>query len=68
MTDVKVLAELERAILDEGQYSKLLTEINNYYSGLLTAILLNRKEQDIKSDARRNQTNNIIKPCMIERK
>ena len=40
----------------------------DYYPGLLTATLLNRKEQDIKSNARRNQTNNIIKPCAIERK
>ena len=40
----------------------------DYYVGLLTAKLLNRKEQDIKSNAGRNQSNNIIKPCVIERK
>ena len=53
MTDVKVLQELPRAILDGAQYWRVLPEINSYYMdyypGLLTATLLNRKQllQDI---------------------
>ena len=56
------------AILDGGQYLKVLPEINSYYMdyypGLQTATLLNRKEQDIKS----NKRGNIIKSCITERK
>ena len=57
------MPKLARTILDGGQYLKVLPEINSYYMdyypGLLTATLLNRKEYDTKSNAHRNQSNSF---------